>query len=60
MCRLNRVIVRHGGGEENGSRGAVGVCVCVGGLVTATQRLPQGVEGGMEGEERRTEQSNIP
>lgn len=31
-----------------------------GGGFTATQRLPQGVEGGMEGEERRMEQSNIP
>lgn len=25
LCRLNGVIVRHGGGEENGSRGTEGV-----------------------------------
>lgn len=25
LCRLNRAIVRHGGGEENGSRGTEGV-----------------------------------
>lgn len=52
LCCLNGAIVRRGGGEGESfmrTEGVRGVCVLGGGGAGATQRLPQGVEGGYGG-----------